>query len=69
MAQSRDIEGMMSAKKVMETFSISRKTLWNWVRDGKLKQETVMGVAYFTEESLKKQLGSLFDNCTKKAAT
>lgn len=69
MAQSRSIAGMMSAKRVMETFSVSRKTLWNWVRDGKLKQETVMGVAYFTEESLKKQLGSLFDECMKKAAS
>jgi len=51
----------------METFSVSRRTLSNWARDGKLEQETVMGVAYFTVDSLKKQFGSLYDDCVKKA--
>ncbi len=68
MAKSLHITGMMSAKTVVETFPVSRKTLSNWVRDGKLKQETVMGVAYFSEDSLKAQFGSLFDDCMKKKA-
>jgi len=67
MAKSRSITGKMSAKCVMETFSVSRRTLSNWARDGKLEQETVMGVAYFTVDSLKKQFGSLYDDYVKKA--
>lgn len=69
MAKSLNIEGKMSAKVVTETFPVSRKTLSNWVRDGKLKQETVMGVAYFSEADLRVQFGSLFDDCMKKKTT
>lgn len=67
MKRTHVIPGMLSATEVSTVFGMSRRTLVNWTKSGRIKQTILLGVAYIDLESLKATLGeAAYDALYKK---
>jgi len=56
--QENEPDKLLSRKEVCEILNISTVTLWNWVKDNKIKQLSVGGRRYFKHADVMQALKS-----------